>query len=78
MSEQENVQRAQAAYAACGRGDIPAFMDTLADTIEWVLTVPADRIGLSPAASRRTLGRAVRRSTALALVHAPYWFIMIA
>lgn len=42
MSEQENVQRAQAAYAAFGRGDIPAFMDALADNVEWVLPGPAD------------------------------------
>lgn len=42
MSEQENVQLVQAGYAAFGRGDIPAFMDTLADDIEWVLPGSAD------------------------------------
>lgn len=42
MSEQENLQRVQGAYAAFGRGDIPAFMDILADDIEWVLPGPAD------------------------------------
>ncbi len=42
MSEQENVQDVQAAYAAFGRGDIPGFMDILADDIEWVLLGPAD------------------------------------
>lgn len=42
VSEQENMQRAQAAYAAFGRGDIPAFMEALADDIEWVLPGSAD------------------------------------
>lgn len=42
MFEQENVQRVQAAYAAFGRGDIPAFMTILSDDIEWVLPGPSD------------------------------------
>jgi uncharacterized protein len=42
MSEQENLQRVQAGYAAFGQGDIPAFMDILTDDIEWVLPGPAD------------------------------------
>ncbi len=36
MTVQENVQKAQAAYAAFGRGDIPAAMQHLADDVEWV------------------------------------------
>src|SRR5262245_46968071 len=42
MSEQQSVQRAQAAYAAFGRGDIAAFMDVLDDNVEWVLPGPTD------------------------------------
>ncbi len=42
MSQQENLQRVQAGYAAFGRGDIAAFMDYLADDVEWVLPGPAD------------------------------------
>lgn len=42
MSEQENTQRVQAAYAAFGRGDVPAFMDALADDVEFVIPYPAD------------------------------------
>lgn len=42
MSQQENLQRVQAGYAAFGRGDIAAFMDSLADDVEWVLPGPAD------------------------------------
>jgi hypothetical protein len=30
------------AYAAFGRGDIPAVLDTLADDIEWVVPGPSD------------------------------------
>jgi ketosteroid isomerase-like protein len=35
MSEQQNVQTVQAAYAAFKRGDIQGVIDTLADEIEW-------------------------------------------
>ena len=42
MSEQENLQRVQAGYAAFGRGDIPAFMEALTEDVEWVLPGPAD------------------------------------
>lgn len=42
MPEQENVQQVQALYAAFGRGDIPAFMDALADDVEWVIPYPTD------------------------------------
>ncbi len=34
MSEQENLQRVQAGYAAFGQGDIPSFMDTLSEDVE--------------------------------------------
>ena len=42
MTEQDNVQTAQGAYAAFGRGDIPAVLETLADDIEWISYGPAD------------------------------------
>lgn len=42
MSEQENLQHARGVYAAFGRGDIPAFMESLADDVEWLLPGPAD------------------------------------
>jgi ketosteroid isomerase-like protein len=35
MSEQQNVQTVQAAYAAFKRGDIQGVINTLADEIEW-------------------------------------------
>jgi uncharacterized protein len=34
-SEQDNVQVVQQAYAAFGRGDIPAVLETLTDDVEW-------------------------------------------
>jgi uncharacterized protein len=36
MAEQENIQLAQEAYAAFGRGDLPALADAMADDIGWV------------------------------------------
>lgn len=35
MSEQDNVQIVQAAYAAFGSGNIPALVDLVADDIDW-------------------------------------------
>ena len=35
MSEQQNVQTVQAAYAAFKRGDIQGVLNTLTDEIEW-------------------------------------------
>jgi len=35
MSEQENLRVVQEAYAAFGRGDIPAAMSAYADDIDW-------------------------------------------
>ena len=37
MSEQQNVQIVQKAYAAFGRSDIETILDSLADDVEWVL-----------------------------------------
>ena len=42
MAEQENVQQAQAAYAAFGRGDIAAVLQNVADEVEWILPGPAE------------------------------------
>ena len=42
MSEQENVQIAQAVYAAFGRGDIPGVLDALTDDIEWWIDGPPE------------------------------------
>ena len=42
MLEQENTQRVMDAYAAFGRGDIPAVLAILADDIEWVVPGPSD------------------------------------
>ena len=36
MTEQGNTQLAQDAYAAFGRGDMPALAEVMADDIEWV------------------------------------------
>lgn len=36
MVEQENTRLAQDAYAAFGRGDMPALGEAMADDIEWV------------------------------------------
>lgn len=40
MSEPENTQIAKDAYAAFGRGDMPAVMAVMADDIEWVFPGP--------------------------------------
>ena len=37
MAEQENVRVVQDAYAAFGRGDIPALLDNLSENVEWLL-----------------------------------------
>jgi ketosteroid isomerase-like protein len=42
MLEQENTQKIKDLYAAFGRGDLPAALETLADDVEWVLPGPAD------------------------------------
>jgi uncharacterized protein len=42
MSEAENTQTAKDAYAAFGRGDIPAVLGVMTDDIEWVFPGPAD------------------------------------
>jgi ketosteroid isomerase-like protein len=43
MSE-ANVRTVQEAYAAFGRGDIPALLNLLTDDVEWVLPGPPDRL----------------------------------
>ena len=40
MSEQTNVEVVQQAYAAFGRGDIPAVLSALTDDVEWTLQGP--------------------------------------
>jgi uncharacterized protein len=47
MSAEENVQTAQAGYAAFGRGDLPAILELLTDDIEWIEPGPPD---VTPAA----------------------------
>ena len=42
MTEQENVRAVLAAYAAFGRGDIQAILDSLTDDVEWVLPGPPE------------------------------------
>ena len=37
MAEQQNVKIVQDAYAAFGRGDIPALLDNLSENVEWHL-----------------------------------------
>jgi ketosteroid isomerase-like protein len=44
MAEAENTQTAKDAYAAFGRGDIPAVIAVMADDIEWVFPGPTDVI----------------------------------
>jgi ketosteroid isomerase-like protein len=41
MSERENVKLVQDAYAAFGRGDIPAIIESLADDVDWQFKGPA-------------------------------------
>ena len=43
MSE-ENVRIVQEAYAAFGRGDIPAVLNLLTGDVEWVVPGPPDRL----------------------------------
>ena len=40
MTEQENVQAIQELYAAFHRGDFAAFLNTLADEVEWFVPGP--------------------------------------
>ena len=40
MTEQENVQVVQRLYAAFQRGDFAAFLNTLADEVEWFVPGP--------------------------------------
>ncbi|KHK59744.1 ketosteroid isomerase [Burkholderia sp. A9] len=42
MSEQDNVQLVQQAYAAFGRADIEGILQTLSDSIDWFIPGPAD------------------------------------
>jgi ketosteroid isomerase-like protein len=37
MGEQQNVKVVQGAYAAYGRGDIPALLENLSENVEWIL-----------------------------------------
>jgi ketosteroid isomerase-like protein len=36
MSEQANVRVVQEAYAAFNRGDVPAILSSLSETVEWI------------------------------------------
>ena len=40
MTERENVQAVQGLYAAFQRGDFTAFLNTLADEVEWFVPGP--------------------------------------
>ncbi len=40
--EQENTRRVQEAYAAFGRGDIPAVLGMLTEDVEWVTPGPPE------------------------------------
>ena len=42
MSENENVKIVQDAYAAFGRGDIPALLESLTENVEW--QVPGEEV----------------------------------
>jgi len=42
MPAQDNVQQAKDNYAAFGRGDIAAIMQTLVDDVEWIVPGTAD------------------------------------
>ena len=44
MSEQENVQVVQEAYAAFKRGDIPSLLNMLTDDVEWWVNGPPEII----------------------------------
>ena len=41
LGVRKNVDTVQEAYAAVGRGDIPALLDLLTDDVEWALQGPA-------------------------------------
>ena len=42
MAEQENVKTVQEAYAAFGRGDIPAVLGLLSEDVSWTIPGPGD------------------------------------
>lgn len=42
MADNANLNAAQEAYAAFGRGDIPAVLAAMSDDIEWVMLGPSD------------------------------------
>ena len=42
MGEHENEQVVREMYAAFGRGDVPAVLDTLAEDIEWRIAGPSE------------------------------------
>lgn len=42
MTEQENTRRVQEAFAAFGRGDIPALLNALTDDVEWRVAGPRE------------------------------------
>jgi uncharacterized protein len=44
MAEQENVKTVQEAYAAFGRGDIPAILELLSEDVSWTTPGPSDII----------------------------------
>ncbi len=48
MSEPENVQLIQSLYAAFGRGDIPALLEGLSDSVEWTNPLPTKCLKGSP------------------------------
>lgn len=42
MSEEQNIQTVKEAYAAFGRGDVPAILALLTDDVTWELPGPAE------------------------------------
>jgi uncharacterized protein len=42
MSEQENERVVREMYAAFGRGDVPAVLDSLAEDVEWRIAGPSE------------------------------------
>ena len=38
MSERKNVETVKQAYAAFGRGDIPALLEMMSEEVDWVVT----------------------------------------
>ena len=57
-----NVETVKEIYAAFGRGDIRAILDTLDDNVEWDVEVPRSRVcpGCSRAAARPAFPRSSR------------------